>query len=30
MKKHWIWIVAVLAVILGLWYYYGTPSTATA
>lgn len=30
MTFHWGWIVAVLAVLLGLWYFFGRTTTATA
>jgi len=28
MKKHWVWIVVILLVLAGLWYFSGS-STAT-
>lgn len=28
MKKHWLWILAILAVILGFWYYSSSSATA--
>lgn len=28
MKKHWLWILAILAVILGFWYYSSSSAAA--
>lgn len=31
MRKHWLWIVGIiLLVLLGLWYYGGSSSAASA
>jgi hypothetical protein len=27
-SKKWMWIIAILAIILGLWYFYGSSATA--